>query len=238
MIRLLADYTGAELETMTDEQVEKLVNYECAESGVPFAPEPPTPFTPAKPDYDVVLYQIGSLPLHVKDRATAEAVADCLSQWEFWKNDHDWRYGYEHRFAQPFGGAWDVTKVATFSESKIAARKDQLAADKSLKETSEAEKKAYGDVMDKRTRINESVWNVVRAAQRFDYERMRLMSQLDKCVELADKNAEIGLRFFKKANSGYGKYFDASISADGLLLVVHKHYINPENSEAASEVAA
>lgn len=237
MIRLLAVYTGTELETLTDEQVEKLINYECAEAGVPFAPEAPTPFVAAKPDNDVTLFQIGTLPIHTKDRATAEEVADFLAKHEFWTNGYDWKYGYENNFAQPVDRQFNIAKVETFSESKIAARKDQLAADKGLKERAQAEGKAYGEAMGRRSRISESVWGQVHNARQFDYERKRLIGQLDKCVELADGNAEIGLRFFTKANGGYEKYFTASVNSEGLLLIVHKHYINPENVESETAVA-
>ena len=139
MIRLLADYSGAELEQLTDEQVDKLINYECAEAGVPFAPEPPTPFVPAKPEHDVTLFQIGTLPIYTKDRATAEEVADFLAKHEFWKNEHNWKYDHDNYYAQPVDRQFNIAKVETFSESKIAARKDQLAADKGLKERAEAE---------------------------------------------------------------------------------------------------
>lgn len=120
MIKLLADYSGAELEELTEDQAQRLVDLECADAGHPFAPE--------------------------------------------------------------------------------------------------------------RT-ISDKVWPIIYDAWTFKRDRERLIKDLDRCVDLAEGNPSIGLKFFTKANPSFTRYFDAVINADGQLVIVNASFENPWSSQ-------
>lgn len=217
-MKLLDDYTGAELETLSDEQVEKLVNLECADAGVPFAPDPPDTYVPPPQEYDVTLYSVGKTGIMSLSRETAESISEFLKKLTLWKVEANWRHGY-NQAATPMDDDMDVAKVQAYSESALGKRSEALKRAKEDKDQAEKVQKEYADVIDRRGKIADSVWSVIHSARRFSYQRDECIRQLDHCVELADGDATIGMRFFEKSYGGYRTYFTAEAGKDGLVLV-------------------
>jgi hypothetical protein len=232
-IKLLRDYTGAELEELSEQQVQRLVDLECAEAGLPFAPDPPPPYAPLKQEHDVRLYQVGKTDILVDRREKAEEIAAFLRQHELWTNEVDWRFGYVS-VGKRSEDALEVAAVDSYSLAKLQARKDALAKDAEAKKAHEEATQAYSKACEARQNVSDAVWKVAYAAWRFRGRREELEAQLKRCVELAEGNEAIGLRFFEKANSYYRDYFTVAVDGD-TLRIDRKHFANPDRE---SEVEA
>lgn len=223
MVRLLSDYRGSELEELTDEQVQRLVDLECVDAGLPFAPDPPAEYVPLKPEYDVKLYQVGKTGVMVLDRTQAEQIAEYLRPFNLWSHDIDWRMGY-NPVAKRSEDELEVMVVNAHSPKQAQSRKDVMARDAELKTAHEKANTEYTNACTARQKISDQVWHVAIEARDFKYRRAGLLGQLNRCVELADGNATVGLRFFAKAHN-YSEYFRVSVVNDSLK-ITHAHYAN------------
>lgn len=237
VVRLLNDYTGAELEELDEQQVQRLIDLECADAGLPFAPEAPSPYVPLKQERDVRLYQVGKTDVLVSKREDAEAISRFLAKHELWTNAGDWRYSY-NTVAKRATDDLEVSVVDTYSPARMQERKDALAHDAELKAAHEKATTEYEKACDARNNVSANVWKIMHQAWAFKSERESLLRQLDRCIELADGNNAIGLRFFEKAHTGYKKFFSAAIKGDRLV-ISHERFTNPDNniSEIRADVA-
>ena len=231
MIKLLKDYTGRELESLTDEQVNKVVDLECADAGAPLEQEAPAPYVSTKPEKDVTLYTVDGVSYHFQNQADAVAVAEFISRFPLFDNDYlhlSGAAGYEH-YAHQRDRDVTVGTIKTYSASIVPGIKEALIKDGNEKARFEKESKEYKESESARSTVRERVWNAIIEARDFASTRERHVRELNRYVELADKNFAVGLRFFEKRYPEYVKYLETSISDAGELKIVHKAYENPEH---------
>jgi hypothetical protein len=228
MVKLQREYTGAELEALATEQVEKLINLECADAGIAFDPEPPTPFEPLKLVNDTTLYGVSGTNILVASRVEAEQISDNLRKYKLWKHEVNWTFGYE-LVAEPSDCGLEVQKVEARSIGQMKQYKDQIILNNAAKKRFEEESNKYAEIVQQRGKVAESVWRVIQEAWEFKAQRESLIRKLQGCIGLAEGDIKIGLRFFEKANADYSTYFTAEIDGEGCLVRTDKYFQNPEN---------
>lgn len=227
-MKLTKDYTGQELENLTDDQVTRLIDWECAEEGVPFAPDDPPTYTPVAAEKDIRAWKVGNTGILCKTQADAQTIADFLGKFDRWNQTYDYLLGYND-VMKPCSEELIVSVEDGYSLAKMRERVEVIKRDKKDKEYYEAAKKKWDSVVGSRGRIADWTWERIWKAREFRQEREHLHQQLERCIELADGNREIGLRFFKKSNDGW----TAFLTIEGNE-VSDKHYDNPDGPCAES----
>jgi hypothetical protein len=225
-IKLLGDYKGWELEALSDEAVQRIVDLECAEAGAPLTPTRVAPLEPFKHQYDVKLYKVGGL--YVQSMAEAESLRAALRSISLWDLTSSWKHGYQN-YAKPSVDELEISPVDTYSLGALDIKKDALARHEEAKKAHEKDTEDYDRAVNARGAVSESVWRVVQNAWSFKNQRERLRTELDRYIALADGDGAIGLRFFEKAYGDYRIYLRARVT-DGTLTISNRHYLNPDNN--------
>jgi hypothetical protein len=210
----LKDYTGKEAELLTDEQVQKIINFECADAGAPMLPERPE--QPDKPNHkpDMQLYQVGGYyGWYVKTPEEAAKILEALRTVEIWDTDHAGS-GYNHKKAKKkefYEAQEKVEAVSVFSLELWDKVKAEMEAYDHKKKVYDKAIENYNKADKERNSISEWVWGVISDAREFKAKREELEAFKLNYLELAEHDKELGDKFFLKvypdAGNWLGKYF-------------------------------
>jgi hypothetical protein len=196
-MKTVNDLTESELVALSDEELERYIDIECAERGVPMLP--PEPIPPSEPfiPYDVIAYTVAHFDF--QNREDAEAVAAIINGKPRARYESTYPH-YEQRFV-----GWSVQERAHVEEKPILSTAQQMAT-KAEREKHAADKKAYdeqyteyrkilGDRSDVGDEVRERRWTALRSHRDRDENRARFAHYMT----MADGNRSIAYRFFEKS---------------------------------------
>jgi hypothetical protein len=210
----LKDYTGQEVEQLTDAQVQKIINFECADAGAPMLPERPE--QPEKPTHkpDMQLYQVGGYyGWHVRTPEEAATVLGALAKVVLWDTDYAGsNYNNKKAVKKDFNSAQEkVEATNVFSPELWDKVKSEMEAYDQKKKAYDTAIESYNKADRARNEISSWVWGVVSEARSFAYKRTELEGFKQNYIDLAEGDLELGEKFFIKAypdsNQYLGKHF-------------------------------
>lgn len=218
-MKFLQDYTGEELELITDDAVAKLVSLECAEQGRPLLP--PYPEKPVKPDYkaDITLYKVGgSYGWYAETLEDAAKILSVISSVNIWNTEYSGsNYDFKKAVRKDTCSWDDPSKVEAekaFSPELWDKVSNELEAYSKNKKLYDSELEEYRKAEKERTEISDWIWKHVNNAKNFKRKRDNFKSNLDDYIKLADGDEEAGRKFFNKscpdANEYIGKFYNHS----------------------------
>ena len=120
-MKLLKEYTSEQLETITNNEIETIIKYECLDQGVVLLPkhEPEKPIDPTI-EPDITVYSIDGLldysTITLKSFDDACNLKKCLENITFGSLKYSNSYKYKH--FQPNDKSIDIKPVKAFSLSK------------------------------------------------------------------------------------------------------------------------
>jgi len=208
--------TRDELAALTDDQIQRYIDLAMAEEGirpVVFPTEVDTPkISLVASD---TAYEVFGLYFRNKDDADLLAGMDVLD------DNYDYNVSYEHKWLAKHPGGTVQTKKF-YLQSEVRAISTELKDAKRLKEVYDKQKKEYDSFNSATSSLRSEIWGKVHEARDRVAEVAAAREAFDRYRELADGNADIAERFFRKA---YG--LDDGLVAEVLGLVV----IAPETIE-------
>lgn len=190
--------TEAELLALSDDTVQRYIDYECAEAGVPLLPAsaPVAPSSDAVAD-DLTVYEVAGI-LFPK-REDAEKVRDLIAELEHGQFRYLSGPSYRKRY-EPSSCA----DVAVQSQRLLSPTK--AANLRAVIERAEREKKAYQDqkteydkTLRARNEIAEHIFAKIEEVRENQRQRDALMQEYQRYLELAAGIKSIALRFLKAA---------------------------------------
>ena len=189
-----------ELLALSDEDVKKYVDYECALEGVPMLPPSPG-IKPSKdaPAPDAQVYSIaGFLTLDAEHAARILAALESgkLFTESYANND------YGTKFLESIAGdSYHSPKI----ESRRIHSPEQWDRIKDVQSEFVTKLKAwekvnsdYDKALSERKKISDNVWDKINEARDHSYERDSLRREFVRYLELAEGNHQIALNFLKK----------------------------------------
>ena len=195
------ELTDEELLGLTDDQILKLVDYECALEGVPMLPTHPGP-APKKREFkeDDVVYAIGGV--YVADSEHAKRILDVINEGPLFTIETAPR-DYATKLCVPLGKeAYHKPKIETVSchsPEQWDHIKDTFAAYTTEVDAYTAKLKEYDEAFNERKDISENVWEAVRDAKDRDHEKSSIRYDFDRYLELTEGNKTIAMNFLIKA---------------------------------------
>ena len=208
-MKFLKDYTGKELEDIAFEQVDNIINLECAEQGIPLLP--PFPKESKKPDYkpDMVLHRVGGYGgWHTATAEEATTLLNALLSVNLWKTDYN--NLSNDKKAKKCSDNDDYRSIVTekvFSPELWGKISGELKAYSKAEEVSKSKLERYNNVEKDRKTIYDSVWKHVNNAKEFKDNRLMYEKHLADYVKLSDGDEKYGRKFFDKAYPSAGEYF-------------------------------
>ena len=130
-MKTITEYTNDEVLELTDDELSKIIDYQCALAGIPLLPNQPD--MPIKPEYDLdsEVYTVGGFMF--RDKESAESVKDLINKQSLVKVDYDYNIGYDYKYVttSDSGASVEVSKhmsISTYDKlkSEIAKSKAEL----------------------------------------------------------------------------------------------------------------
>lgn len=203
------DMDHKQIIALTEEELNRMIDYLCAENGVPIlrCPEPPG----EKPtiDKDEVIYRVEGTMFAVKDRELAGKISMFLveNSDKIYNVKYDYKIGSEYEYLEPikeqyrsntFGA---VTKADVYTRTSINQHAVELAKYKGENSDYQREKAEFEKNSEKRQRFIDEVYGYYRdhVSAENNLEHSRL--EFERYLELADGDTDMAFRFYEKAYS-------------------------------------
>lgn len=222
-MKLLNDYTGQEIENLTDEQVSKLIDLECAEEGVPFLPPQPVKPEVPLPEPDLKLFGVPGTDLYFEFEADAVSVRADLRSRKPVTVEREYMFGWNVgsvSWPRPITKLTDDIEVVRVHRRETLDKfKDQAARIKEQTENYDADEKAFSKIAESRQRIADYVWKTVNKALSWKQKRNQLAEAFERYFNMAECDLAVALRFFEKSNPEYVEYLRIDARAHGYDIV-------------------
>lgn len=214
------EYTDAQLVTMPKDELEKLIDIECAYAGIELLPEHPG-IEPVKPEVkQTMFWSVGGFKFDNSE--DANKVYAALTKCKLY--DNNWKYGVEY-YSLMDSGSYYYPKVTTdkaATEAELDKHKEELTQYDELHKVWKAKNNRYESVLKERQRIIDAVQERITAYWDFQREYNEAISNLERYYELAENNISIALNFYRSAVTNQT---DAQVEAENDF--IHKHSEKP-----------
>jgi len=184
-MKRLDEYTEAELEQISPEEIGRLIDRECAEEGVRLLPPEPTPPTEKVSKPDLTFYKVGSLIFEQEDEA--QAVVDLVNSIGAWGSYyHGGVYAYDGPQGVMREEPIEYSRVQFWSTQLYESSRTELAARKEQTKRYEEERRDYQEVTNARQKIEETVRERIAGIKSAAQRRQRLKAEFEEYVELVE----------------------------------------------------
>jgi hypothetical protein len=202
-MKRIHEMNDAEILTLTDDQITKLIDYECALEGVPFLPPNPGP-KPEKPAMEKgkTCYSIGGV--YVLDMKHAVKILEAITSDTVFKTDYtgsDYNNQYLKRLSTDDYGYPSITTHEYPLPEQWDKVKDAMAAYKHTLKAWEELNTAYTSAVTGRQDIVDAAYETVSAARNRRYEMDSLRSEFERYMELAEQNPTVAMNFLVKSRN-------------------------------------
>jgi hypothetical protein len=213
MPRRYNEYSREELLTLNQEQVQKLIDLECAYEGILPAerPIPPEKFN-VKLEPTIQVYEVaGVLFEDINDANKVISMRILHEKYDYLGA------GYDYKWAEP--RELSVTPKKLYKREDIQAAAVELTRYKELKARYDNEQKEYLTFVESTQKYREKVMTAVNAAIDFFYNKEKVNTDFAKFIKLAENDTNIALNFL---NSAYKDYLEEEYYLEAVgELVVH-----------------
>lgn len=193
--------TEQELVALTEDEIQRYIDYACAENGVPLLPSLPPAPEPVSYEPDAKVYSVGHW-LHFLHAEQAARVMEAISEAAPIEMDYlTVPSGVtSHAISKRRPTVQDVTVQLAFSAERAAELKEAMAGQKRAEDVYEKAKKEYDRAVSEREAYASDVRDAVAAAWEKHNRRESLRRSYERYLSLADGNAEIAARFLANAH--------------------------------------
>ncbi len=186
-----------EVAALTEEQIQAVIDYKCAEEGLKFVEQPTVREWPVI-EPDIEAFTVSGF--HFLDRAEAEKVCDLVNSLQSRRDSEYVSYhssAYERKLvpAEPE----NVGRASFYSDTHYANKRALIKQTAREKEDYKKAQKEWESYDEARRAYAEEITNRVEQANAAVYEKNRIRADFARYVELAQGNKDIALNFLKKA---------------------------------------
>jgi len=183
---------------LTDGEVEKFIDLECAFEGVKLIP---CPEAPVKPEMEKgeTYYQIGYISeLQFKNMADAEKVLELLKTCQMVGTCYLGDYNYVSK-VKNFDK--QINTHSAYSKEDIEANRKTLEEYKKKKESYAELKKEYDKELELKTLIEDKIWDEVNHLRGIKQMQDDMIATYQKYYAMAKEDSTIAMQFLRNAYS-------------------------------------
>lgn len=193
------DLTDEQVRTLTDEQVERYIDLECALAGVPLLPAT----APVKPDgvqkqKDIEAYEVGDIVF--VNRVDADEIATLANHKPRLTTTYSHVAGAYEQVATAAEDDVAVKVVRHYSPQRWAQEREAVSAAARAENAYQSEVRAYDETVKRRREASEHVRRRIEDVHENYYRQQQLQREYDRYLDLADGNAEVAARFLDNAH--------------------------------------
>ena len=190
--------TDAEVNALDSETIERYIDLECAEQGVPFVP--PVPVRPAKVNEsqpDTTLHLVGGIAFGLLE--DAERIAGEIAKCDRWETKYE---NYAGQYRSLYKPTFEPVIVTTQRVVTAAAVLSLGVSEAKATEAREAFQRAseeFNDISGRRAAIAVEIHQRVGVARTNEMTRANYQRAHTKYLDLAGGRRDVAARFFENA---------------------------------------
>lgn len=194
-LKRFADLTASEKLALSDEEIDRYIDLECAVSGVPLVPVAPgaKPKVEVKPD--LVLYKFNEI--YLRNQCDAVALAEFLTTVETVGIEYVPGPGYEHK-ETPLRAPHTYKPEPVFSEAAATNWHDAIGRQAQAEADWRKAKEAYDRILSQRAEVSEPIYDELIDLREDAAARANIRAEYARYVELAKGDGGIALAFLEK----------------------------------------
>jgi hypothetical protein len=199
-MKRIHEMNDAEILALTDDQITKLIDYECALEGVPLLP--PTPGDEPKntlPEPDTTCYFVGGVL--TTDKKLADKIYEVLTSGSLVTTDYS--RDYNNKYLKPLNPEDYSYPAITIqkhrSKKQWAACEDQYRVYKEAKNQYDEIKQLYDEASKSRQNVIDQVYDKINFVRSVKNQQDYIRTEFARYLELAENNATIAMNFLLKA---------------------------------------
>lgn len=209
-MKRLDEFSRDELVSLTQEEIQDLIDLECMYNGKPLMIEEPKYLeVPEVPEMDVVTYEVAGHIFTNKSDAmnVKDLIENAHSRIKLDYNNCDYSQKYVRKILDS-----DYEKTVSLKTGKAYSReqfsqiKVILAKIKEIKDANDEAKKSYDDIVEERKDIVSMVNDEISNAINETYEIDKAVVAFERYFKLSNEDTDIAMNFFEE--SVYGKYIE------------------------------
>jgi len=201
-MRRYDDYEPSELLEMDSEQIEQLIDLECAFRGVALLPESPTTPTEVQAGPDVTVYNAGGKIF--RDEADAQKVVDLINSLPYLETYY-LSGGYSYSGPQGVRRSEKEHDMEAIRESRYWTpehydkHRAAIAEHKEAKERYDKDRKEYERILSERNAVAEEIHAIRAKAQEERDTIATIEREFNRYVQIAAGDREQALKFYLHA---------------------------------------
>lgn len=200
-MKKLDEMSHEEIAALTDEQIDTLVDMECAKQGVAIIDKPAEP-NALKVDSnpDLAVYTVGGFVFTEPGPAAEVAALLKEHQGSLVKSDYEWAAGHNNYYANDYEEKVEVTPGHILSWKKFQEIRGDLQVAETTRGDYTKEQKKWQEGYDQRAKIRKDILLKIKKHKEAEDDYQRYHAVMARYVELSDGDKKIALKFFEEAH--------------------------------------
>uniref|UniRef100_A0A6M3IZK9 Uncharacterized protein n=1 Tax=viral metagenome TaxID=1070528 RepID=A0A6M3IZK9_9ZZZZ len=194
-LKRLEDYTNEELLALSSENIDILIDLECAHAGVQLLPDKPVPVVGNEINPDIDVFEVKVESNYFANREDAAEVVDLISSKKRMHLGYVSGPSYKRKIKGPDISPIDIRISKIFSEdlwSRIGIETEMI---ESKRKEYDEKKKEYDHIVESRQEISGTVFNKISAARQEKHMFDMLCNEARRYLKLSLGDKEIAMRF-------------------------------------------
>lgn len=197
-MRKITELTRDEIIALTDQDLQRMMDYECAENGIALLPLPEKPVI-EKHEEDQKYYEIGDMCFLTL--ADAERVMEAINGVQVFKDSYDYSIGYDHKYLEPQDGKFEIIPKMCFSRDVFDSIRVKLSKQKELSTQYEKDLANYQKAQKQRESVCGYILDAYYKAHDEVSEEKRLREKFEQYLGLANGDRSTAMRFLRKVET-------------------------------------
>lgn len=200
-MKKLDEMSHDEIAALTKDQVNDLVDLECAEQGITLTEKPVKPdVLKVDSEPDLPVYEVGGL--HFTEPGPAAEIAALIKEHRgiLVKSAYEYSCGYSNNYATDFEDKIEVSPSHILSWKKFQEIRGDLEVAASTKDDFDEELATWKGAHGKRAKVHKKILETVKKHTDAEGDYQRYHAVMARYVELSDGDKKIALKFFEEAH--------------------------------------
>ena len=194
------ELTGKEIMELEEENIQDLIDLECANEGIKLIKRPNEPQKPELQN-DIICYKIDDMIF--KTQKEAQMVFDVLREIKTYKTNYNYESGYDFKYLEvddDFGNNLSIKKTTYLSKKKYKEHEEMLVKYESDKSIYDTKYQKWSKENDKRREIEEIVRVYIDKVYEKESEKQDMLIQYKRYLELTNNDELIAKKFLCDAH--------------------------------------
>ncbi len=240
-MRKLEEMDHEEILALSEDQIERMIDYRCAESGIKLLLRPVEPEDP-KIEGDVIVYSIANINSEDLDFIQKILTLITKNKDKIVETDYDYNGpGSDYSYVKPVdwytrSNYFEINKKIVFSSHKFDQLKSELTAYHHAKSSYKSAKEEFSKADNERSEIAKSVHREINAHRALSEQLKAAKENYDRYLDLSDNDTAMAGKFWNDAFEEADDYIRHQVSLHGGFAALEENQFEPDIETAIRRI--